>query len=209
MRPRFDFGFSLTQYAGGKHTGELGGLVFRGDCRFPDRMAYYADRLGALSLEKPLRASGKVCLTRGVTDSSVLIGFFHSKDSMIVNPSQASGTPMSFLGISTDGPSREGFYFAPLYRVHGDAQGYASGQRPRIYPDSKAHDWTLEYSPTAADGRGQILVTLDQQSVKLVLGEGHKLLGARFDRFGLITTWIDGNGQTIYFDDLTYTCKQE
>ena len=26
------------------------------------------------------------------------------------------------------------------------------------------------------------------------------------DRFGLITTWIDGNGQRVYFDDLTYIC---
>ena len=30
---------------------------------------------------------------------------------------------------------------------------------------------------------------------------------SRFNRFGLISTWVDGNSQTIYFDDLTYTCK--
>ena len=35
---------------------------------------------------------------------------------------------------------------------------------------------------------------------------GHRAAGARFDRFGLITTWIDGNGQLVYFDDLRYTC---
>ena len=29
-----------------------------------------------------------------------------------------------------------------------------------------------------------------------------------FDRFGIITTWIDGNSQDIYFDDLSYTWKQ-
>jgi len=150
-----------------------------------------------------------VCLKRGVTDSTVLIGSFHSKNSTTVTPSQASGTPKSFLGISTDGPSREGFFFAPIYRVNGDRQGYAKGKLPRIYPDGKAHDWTLEYSPTEAGGEGQITVTLDKQAVKLVLGPGHKAAGCRFDRFGLITTWIDGNGQTIYFDDLTYTWKQE
>ena len=32
-RPRFDFGWSPTHYAGGKAGGELGGLIFRGDCR--------------------------------------------------------------------------------------------------------------------------------------------------------------------------------
>ena len=29
--------------------------------------------------------------------------------------------------------------------------------------------------------------------------------GTHFNRFGIITTHIDGNGQTVYFDDLTYT----
>ena len=209
VRPHFDFGFSPTRFAGGAGAGELGGLIFRGDCRYPERIAYYADRLSDLSLDKPLRAAGKVCLKRGVTDSSVLIGFFHSKLSTAVNPSQASGTPPSFLGISTDGPSREGFYFAPIYRVGGDRQGYASGKLPRIYPDGKPHDWRLDYSPSAAGGKGEITVALDQQTVKLPLAAGAKTAGTRFDRFGLITTWIDGNSQTIYFDDLTYTWKQE
>ncbi len=58
-------------------------------------MAYYADRLSDLTLAKPLRASAKVCLKRGVSDSSVLIGFFHSKDSTAVTPSQDSGIPKS------------------------------------------------------------------------------------------------------------------
>lgn len=35
VRPRFDFGFSATNFAGGRLPGELGGLVFRGDCRYP------------------------------------------------------------------------------------------------------------------------------------------------------------------------------
>ena len=60
-----------------------------------------------------------------------------------------------------------------------------------------------------ANGRGRITVTLDKQSVGLDLAAGHKATGARFDRFGLVTTWIDGNGQQVYFDDLSYTCKQE
>ena len=29
-----------------------------------------------------------------------------------------------------------------------------------------------------------------------------------FDRFGLVTPWIDGNGQVVYFDDVTYTTGQ-
>lgn len=209
IRPQFDFGFRPTHFAGGARAGELGGVIYRGDCRYPEKMAYYGDRLNDLTLDKPLRASGKVSLKRGVTDSGVLIGFFHSKDSTAVTQSQASGIPRSFLGISTDGPSREGFHFGPIYRVNGDRQGYARGDLPRIHPDGKSHDWALEYSPAEANGKGQITVTLGKQSVKLPLADGHKAAGSRFDRFGLITTWVDGNGQTIYFDDLTYTWKQE
>ena len=67
----------------------------------------------------------------------------------------------------------------------------------------------MEYLPTAAGGRGQITVSLGEQSIQLALGKGHRTAGARFNRYGLISTWVDGNSQTIYFDDLTYTCKQE
>jgi hypothetical protein len=108
-----------------------------------------------------------------------------------------------------DGPSREGFYFAPAYRG-GDADhvGVSGNGSPRIYPDGAPHDWTLDYSPKAAGGRGRITLTLDGKAVPLDLGEGTKKAGARFDRFGIVTTWVDGNGQTIYFDDLTYTCRR-
>jgi WD40 repeat protein len=211
VRPRFDFGFSPTRYAGGLGEGELGGLVFRGDCRYPERMAYYADRLNVLNLSKPLKASGKVSLRRGVTDSTVLLGFFHAKDSLTVNPSQDSGLPRDFLGIVVDGPSREGFYFAPAYRLHDGGRGHAGDSHgpPHIYPDGKAHNWTLEYSPTAAGGKGRITLTLDRRAVALDLKEGQRAAGAHFDRFGLVTTWVDGNSQHIYFDDLTYTCTQK
>jgi hypothetical protein len=209
VRPRFDFGFSPTHYAGGQGSGELGGLVFRGDCRYPGRLAAYGDRLAPLTLNKPLRASGKVALRRAVSDSTTLIGFYHSEDSLKVNPFQASGWPRSFLGVAVEGPSREGFFFYPAYRVNGDGQGHAGGSgRPRLPPDSRAGDWSFVYDPMAAEGRGRIVVTLDGESAAVDLGLGHKAMGAHFDRFGLLTTWIDGNGQQIYFDDLTYTCEQ-
>jgi hypothetical protein len=209
IRPRFDFGYSPTRHAGGRATGELGGLVFRGDCRYLDKLASYGDRLSMLTLDKPLKASGRVSLRRAVSDSTTLVGFYHSQDSLEVNPSQASGWPRSFLGVAIEGPSREGFLFYPAYRVRGDGQGYADGDtRPHILPDGKSHDWSLTYDPAAAEGRGQIKVTFDGKPVMLDLGPGHKAAGARFDRLGLITTWIDGNGQHVYFDDLSYTCEQ-
>ena len=178
VRPRFDFGFSPTQHAGGKGKGELGGLVFRGDCRFEDKLAFYGDRLAELNLDKSLHASGRVTLKRGVTDSSVLIGFFHSGDSVQVNPSQNNGIAKCFLGAAVEGPSREGFLFYPLYRTSGDGSGSGVHGAPHILPDGSSHDWSLEYSPTGADGRGRIIVALDGKKVSLDLGQNHKTAGA-------------------------------
>ncbi len=210
VRPRFDFGDTATRFAGGLGKGELGGLVFRGDCRYADRMAYYADRLNRLTLRQPLTATGKVALRRGVSDSTTLIGFFHSTKSMKVSDSQASGIPNNFIGVAIEGPSREGFFFYPLYRVARDAQGIADGDdRPRILPNGKSHDWSFDYLPSAASGLGRIAVTLGKQTVMLPLGKGHRAVDTQFDRFGIVTTWIDGNGQHVYFDDLTYTFQQK
>ena len=208
VRPRFDFGYTPSQFAGGKGKGELGGIVFRGDCRDKNKLAAYGDRLSPLSLEKSLKASGKVALRCGVSDSTTLLGFYHSEDSLKVNPSQLNGWPRSFLGIVVEGPSSEGFLFYPAYRTAGEESGNASRNgASHILPDGKSHDWSLEYDPAGAGGRGRIVVTFDGKSVTLDLGEGHRKTAARFDRFGLVTTWIDGNAQQVYFDDLTYTCE--
>ena len=86
----------------------------------------------------------------------------------------------------------------------------ASGGRgtptpPYIYPDGQSRHWMLDYSPEGNGGTGSITVILDGQAVTLNLDPGHKQIGAHFNRFGIMTTHIDGSGQTIYFDDLTYT----
>jgi len=206
VRPRFDFGYCATHHAGGQKAGEMGGLVFRGDGRYTNLMAFYGDRLEPLTLAKPLKASGKVALRRGVTDSDVLLGFFHAEHSLDSGWSDGIGTPPDFLGVSIGGPSREGFMFCPSYRLHNTERKTAE-RGPYILPNRTPHDWTLEYTP-AADGNGSITVTLDGQPASLPLPREHQTTGAHFNRFGLITTHTDGNGQHIYFDDLTYTWTQ-
>jgi hypothetical protein len=244
VRPRFDFGYSPgSNFAGGQGGGEIGGHTFRGDSRVQfngTRLAYYGARLNeTLSLNQPLHAEGKVAFRRGVSDSTTLIGFFHSDGSMRSNDSQNSATPENFVGAAIEGPSSEGFYLYPTYGV--DQEGVrASGNRgsptpPYIYPDGQSRHWTLDYHPDGNGGTGSITVTLippspgfgatgplapsfggtgppapgfgpaSGQAVTLNLDPGHKQIGARFNRFGLITTHIDGSGQTVYFDDLTYT----
>lgn len=209
VRPHLDFGFSPTRHAGGAAAGELGGRVFRGDCRQAGGLACYGDRVGPLSLDKPLRAKGKVVLRRAVTDSTTLFGFYHSKASMNVNPSQDSALPEGFLGFAIEGPSREGFFAYPAYRTRGDHRGQAEGDdRPRILPDGVPHDWALDYAPSP-DGGGRITLALDGRAVHLDLPPDARIPDALFDRFGLVTTWIDGNAQEVYFDDLTYTVSQD
>lgn len=208
VRPKFDFGWSNTHHAAGTKAGELGGAIYRGDCREPHRMACYGDKLTNLTLRTVLEARGKVAVLRAVSDSTASIGFYHSRFSMQTNPSQKDGIPMDYLGINIEGPSSEGFFFYPVYRAHdrdGKALGHNGGKSPRIYPDGKAHDWFFRYDPAAANGNGQITVGLDEQRCTLDLEAGHQGSGATFDRFGICTPWIDGNSVTVYFDDLVYT----
>ena len=116
------------------------------------------------------------------------------------------------MGINIEGPSSEGFFFYPVYRVHGDVAGANPGRKDRplrIYPDGKSHEWVLRYEPAGAHSNGQITVTLDGQSCALGLAAAAKGIGASFDRFGICTPWIDGNSVTAWFDDLEYTCSPE
>jgi hypothetical protein len=113
------------------------------------------------------------------------------------------------VGAAIEGPSAEGFYLYPTYGL--DQEGVrADGGRgtptpPFIYPDGQSRHWSLDYHPDTNGGTGSITVTLNGQAVTLDLDPGHKQIGAQFNRFGIITTHIDGSGQTVYFDDLTYT----
>ncbi len=63
--------------------------------------------------------------------------------------------------------------------------------------------------PGSAEGEGYLLVALDRHPVKIRVNVDFRKTGTQFDRFGIITTWIDGNGQRVYFDDLQYTSAQE
>jgi hypothetical protein len=209
VRPYFDFGFSPTNFAGGKSKGELGGQIFRGDCRYPERMGSYGDRVGPLTLDKPIKASGKIALRRGVTDSTALFGFYNQAQSMKKTDSQKDGVPESVLGVHVEGPSSEGFKFYPAYRTKGGGSRLPETRKfSYIRPDGKSHDWTLDYNPAGADGRGQITVTFDGESNTFDLEEGDKARGTQFDRFGIVTSWIDGNSVDVYWDDITYAVAQ-
>ena len=190
-----DFGFSPTNHAGGK-AGEVGGTFWRSG-----KYAYYADKVGPLSLDDRLEASGKVVLKSGAPDSDMFLGWFNSanKDEP---PTQAG----HFLGVHVGGPTRVGHYFHPaLATARGTRSQAAAG--PVLTP-GKVYNWSLVYDPTAAGGNGTITVTLGKESVTLPLKKGVKAQGARFDRFGLFTSNIGGQIVRIYLDDLKYTAAR-
>ena len=142
-----------------------------------------------------------MCLKRGISDSTVLLGWFHAEDSLTAGdgswpcPGVSSASWWKVRAV-------KGFSSA---RRTGPAASTRRGAGLHILPDGRPHRWSLRYDPAAADGRGRITVEFDEKSVGLDLGEGHRAQGARFNRFGIITTCIDGNYEIIYFDDLTYT----
>jgi hypothetical protein len=211
VRFRFDFGHATSNFAGGAGAGEIGGNFFRGDSRQADTMAFYGDVLAdeSFNFDTPLHAEGKIAFKRGVTDSTVHIGFFHNTDSVKVSQAQAISTPEDFIGATVEGPSSEGFYFYPSYG--SDVEGSGSGGNrgivtpPHIYPNGATHNWTLDYDPNGGGGLGQIIVSLDGVQGIMNIDPSHRALGAHYTRFGFITPHIDGNGQTVFLDDLIYT----
>jgi len=208
---KHDFGFSAqTGHAGGT-AGELGGVIWRSGV-----YAYYADRVGPLSLADRLEASGKVVLAAGPPDSGMYLGWFNSAHKEN-SPHQAG----DFVGVRIGGPTRVGHYFAPAYattratlverrggREHPARVSVESREGPVLVP-RQAFAWKLVYDPDASDGQGALHAALGNESVTLPLKPGDKAKGATLDRFGLFTTHIGGSFVRIYFDDLTYTSSSE
>jgi hypothetical protein len=191
-----NFGFTNSSNAGGR-PGEIGGTFWR-----TAPYAYYADRVGRLTLDEPLEASGRVVLKVGAPDSDMFIGWFNSSNK--TSEPAASG---NFLGIHVGGPTRVGHYFQPsMTTANGSKQQAKAG--PVLEP-GRVYHWSLSYAPTAQSGLGAIRVTLGDESVTLALRQGTRAEGATFDRFGLFNSTIGGQVVKIYVDDLQYTATAQ
>ena len=117
------------------------------------------------------------------------------------------GFPEPFLGVAVEGPSREGFLLYPSFSISG-AKGYANGDdRPHILPDGAGHTWRMDYAPAGSGAAPSVRVIFDGKAVSVNLDPAAVRSNQELDRFGIITTTTDGNGQVIYFDDLSYTVR--
>ena len=203
-----DFGFSpKTNHAGG-NLGEMGGIFWRLNKAY----GYYADKIGPLTLEHPLEASGKVVLQLGTPDSEMAFGWFNSAQKEVpvhMKDGRESEGHLdktdNFVGVYLAGPSRLGRCLLPAVITGKGSKVIFNSvdQAPRPTP-KKVYDWSMKYDPSAADGAGALTVTLGGSTATLTLEPGIKSEGAIFDRFGFFPCGGGGMVQ-IYFDDLRYT----
>jgi hypothetical protein len=198
-----NFGFSATSNCG-SGVGEVGGILWRND-----KGGYYADRVGRLSMEDRLEASGRVVFVVGGTDADMRFGWFSSKTN---NPAPAPDAP-HFLGIKVGGPTRVGHYFLPeVITSQGARYSVESRGGAKLGPimvPKKVCDWSLVYDPTANGGHGSIHATLDGESVTLLLKPGAKKEGTELDRFGLLAIPVGGHHVKIFLDDVKYTAADQ
>jgi hypothetical protein len=199
VRPLTDFGFSETTFAGGG-KGEIGGVVWR-----DEPPAFYADRVGPLSLADELHAEGSIVLARATSDSGVYIGWFDSRTKLEAKPSpdRKSTREKNLLGVLIEGPSRAGHYFRAAYRT-SKGEGKTEDEGPTIKPDGTAHAWSIRYTPGRGGGAGRIAVRLDGVERVTEVPPEHALDGAAFDRFGIFNLSREGLFLEIYIDDVRY-----
>jgi hypothetical protein len=197
-RPFHDFGFSATQYAGGK-KGEIGGIIWR-----DEKPAFYGACLPPLTLQDDFFASGKVVFRAAGSDSAVYFGFFDGEAKRNKTASDYQAQSTNLLAILIEGFSRIGHYFRAGYR-NGSGEGMFESSGPTIRPDRTVHTWMLRYTANARDQDGEITLTFDGQDQKTRVRKEHKAAGARFDHFGIVNVQAGGHFVEIYIDDLTFT----
>ena len=198
MRPFHDFGWMATARAGGK-SGEIGGVIWR-----DEQPAYYAGKVGPLTLADELFASGRIAFHGAGSDSGVYLGWFNSMSKTNKTTSDHQEPQTNVLAVLLEGPSIVGHYFRAAYRTaRGDGVIQETG--PIIRPDARVHRWSIHYAPQS----GQITVQLDGDRRTLALSPEHLKRGAFFDRFGLFNLQVGGHFVDIALDDLTYTVKSK
>lgn len=210
---RQDFGYSPgTNFAGGAR-GEIGGQFYNVEPVDPLH-GYYADDVGRLTLDDPIRFSGKISFTELSTDAGMFFGFFRAADERREQPpnvpnGRATAWPQpNVLGVVIDGPANVGCYFNPTCtaadpKLSRDKAGHV------FLPTRAPRTFDFDYDPAANGGVGRVTVTLDgEPPFTLDLTPEQRKAGATFDRFGLMSFRRGGKYSTLYFDDLTYTARR-
>jgi len=223
-----DFGFDRTNFAG-KAAGEMGGRIMRAS-----EPAFYADNIGALTLDDKLSASGSFALTKTTAASGIFFGFFKAEQP------GGGGRPIGSLGMDFDGEGNGVRMAVRLITGQNQSCGtfitpFIPGKfRPApIRNDGTRYAWKLDYDPQANDGKGRFTFVIhndahkpDELSGKPGLPENYKQEALRrfpqtttfavdlpagfkqqkttYDHFGLMNMMKAGGTMMVHFDDLEY-----
>jgi hypothetical protein len=201
---RHNFGYAKTNHAG-RAAGEIGGTFWRTEPIDPVH-GYYADDVGKLTLNDPIRFSGSIAFTAGGTDAGMFFGYFNRKEKMTEMKETESGAPMpQSMGLVIDGPTRIGYYCSAQLSVTQPLT--TNGAGPILVPDAKKRPFTFEYDPLAHEGVGRVTFTIDGQSFQMDLTKEQRAANCTFDRFGLMNTRRGGKYVEVYFDDMIYSSR--
>lgn len=202
---RQKFGYRSSHLANGEQAGEIGGTIQRAE-----RRAYYAARILPRTLNDRLSASGKFSVHHAEGGSGVLIGWFNDESSHGWRTSDS-------LAFRIDGNGGKYWLFyeyGTTSRATGGG-GAFEGERYQttvtlpFLADGTVHPWSLSYDPNGADGLGLLQFQIDAKRYRLPLHNGHRELGAVFDRFGIWTQQAPGKSMEVYLDDLIVDGKRE
>ena len=200
---RHNYGYSQTNWAGEK-PGEIGGRFWGTEVIDPLH-GYYATEIGELSLEDPIKFSGRMCFTEGAVDERMLIGYFNKEEKMApVNGEYKGNPPNQYLGLEIMDQTSVGYNFTA---VCSPRQNISTEQRgPIIIPDRISRQFTFEYDPHAGRS-GTITVSLGNDRFSYDLTEEQRKTGSKFDRFGLLNPRKGGKYVDVYIDDLMYCSR--
>jgi hypothetical protein len=190
-RGAHDFGYQADSKFAGGEPGEMGGVLFS------DNAGYYGDDVGRLTLDDRLVASGKMALTERASEAGFYLGWFNSKE--------RGYPPQNLIGVWAEGPNSTGSMFRPIYASSDPQLADTLKYTTPIDPFGKVYQWRIEFDPAAADGAGELKVTLGGESAVLTLTPEARRQNAQFDRFGLAVYEGGGQWSQVFFDDLEYT----
>ncbi|MFL5819652.1 MAG: hypothetical protein ACJ76S_03085 [Solirubrobacteraceae bacterium] len=185
----------------GPRDRRLGGLIARTDEDHPHLGAFYADRVGRLSLDDRLHAAGTVRLVRANSDSATLLGWFEAGSAGAGSGEQG---PRGFIGISLTGPSRVGQYFGALVSDRRGENSTDDTPGLVLNPGPATYRWSFDYFPQSGES-GVIVLRLGDRRTAWSLPNKVRRAGAVLNHFGMRNLERGGSFQVVYFDDLAYT----
>lgn len=201
---RHNYGYTQTNWAG-ETPGEIGGRFWGTEVLDPLH-SYYAVDIGSLTLEDPIKFSGRITFTEGAVDGRMLIGYFNKKDKLSDIKGEYKGNPPhQYLGLEVMDQTRYGYNFTAVCSPRQDKSFEKRG--PIYIPDRIRRDFSFEYNPDEGEA-GRIKVTLGDDTFTADLTNEQREIGSTFDRFGLLNPRKGGKYVDVYVDDLKYSSRK-